>query len=123
MVATFHRKQDIGVRRVLTYLVLLIGAAISLFPFYWLVSGSLKPASELFRWPPTFIPSVITLDAYRYLWQTMDVPRVMLHARSLGFRHPVTGEMCEFERPSPPDMERFLSDLNERLQLTRRHDA
>ena len=80
MVATFHGKRDIGVRRVLTYLVLLIGAAISLFPFYWLVSGSLKPASELFRWPPTFLPSVLTLDAYRYLWQTMDVPRVMLNS-------------------------------------------
>jgi len=68
------------VRPVLTYLALLLGAAISLFPFYWLVAGSLKPTSELFRWPPTFLPQGLTLDAYRYLWQTMDVPRAVFNS-------------------------------------------
>ena len=75
--AVVRGRRDVPVRRVLTYLVLLLGAAISLFPFYWLVAGSLKPTSELFRWPPTLLPSTLTLDAYRYLWQTMDVPRVV----------------------------------------------
>ena len=75
--ATIRRGRSLAVRPVLTYLALLLGAVISLFPFYWLVAGSLKPTSELFRWPPTFLPSRLTLDAYRYLWQTMDVPRVV----------------------------------------------
>jgi 23S rRNA pseudouridine1911/1915/1917 synthase len=43
------------------------------------------------------------------------VPRVMLHARTLGFRHPVTGELCEYERPTPPDMERLMRQLDDRL--------
>lgn len=33
------------------------------------------------------------------------VPRVMLHARTLGFQHPATGEAQEFTRPLPLDME------------------
>lgn len=32
-------------------------------------------------------------------------PRQALHARTLGFRHPVTGEEMNFECPVPADME------------------
>ena len=32
-------------------------------------------------------------------------PRQALHARTLGFRHPATGEEMNFECPIPPDME------------------
>jgi 23S rRNA pseudouridine1911/1915/1917 synthase len=32
------------------------------------------------------------------------LPRQALHARTLGFEHPVTGEMMEFESPLPADM-------------------
>jgi 23S rRNA pseudouridine1911/1915/1917 synthase len=53
----------------------------------------------------------------------VEVPRVMLHARTLGFRHPVTGEMCEYERPCPPDMERMIGELEARLTLTRQRGA
>lgn len=44
-------------------------------------------------------------------------PRQALHARTLGFRHPETGEEMDFEAPLPPDMKnlfekwrRFRSD-------------
>jgi 23S rRNA pseudouridine1911/1915/1917 synthase len=33
------------------------------------------------------------------------VPRVMLHARTLGFSHPVGGAALEFSAPLPPDIE------------------
>lgn len=33
------------------------------------------------------------------------VPRVMLHARTLGFTHPVGGAALEFSAPLPPDIE------------------
>ncbi len=49
----------------------LVGVAvilfISLFPFYWMVSSSLKPAKEIFASPPTWIPSEITFENYRNL--------------------------------------------------------
>lgn len=37
--------------------------------------------------------------------ETMEIPRVMLHARTLGFQHPITSEALEFTRPLPADME------------------
>jgi len=47
----------------------------------------------------------------------LEVPRVMLHARTLGFRHPVTDDLCEYERPCPPDMAGFIELLEERAAL------
>ncbi len=44
----------------------------------------------------------------------VKIPRVMLHARTLGFVHPTTGKMEEFSRPVPPDMEQIITEL-ERL--------
>ena len=41
----------------------------------------------------------------------MKVPRQMLHARLLGFKHPRTGEYMEFTAEIPPDMERVLDIL------------
>lgn len=77
---TTHRVRGISLRSVLTYLVLLLGAAISLFPFYWLVTGSLKPTAELARRPPSFLPINLTLDAYRFVWETMNVPRALMNS-------------------------------------------
>ena len=36
-------------------------------------------------------------------------PRQALHARTLGFKHPRTGEEMDFEVPLPPDMEELLT--------------
>jgi 23S rRNA pseudouridine1911/1915/1917 synthase len=38
-------------------------------------------------------------------------PRQALHAATLGFGHPVTGEMLEFTSPLPPDMAELLAAL------------
>lgn len=38
-------------------------------------------------------------------------PRQMLHARSLGFRHPATGERMEFSAPLPEDMQVAIRTL------------
>jgi 23S rRNA pseudouridine1911/1915/1917 synthase len=53
----------------------------------------------------------------------LAVPRVMLHARMLGFSHPVTGTLCEYERPSPPDMEQLMRKLEDAMEHTRIHGA
>ena len=36
------------------------------------------------------------------------LPRQALHARTLGFKHPVSGEMMRFEAPVPEDIEQCL---------------
>jgi 23S rRNA pseudouridine1911/1915/1917 synthase len=38
-------------------------------------------------------------------------PRLLLHAATLGFAHPVTGEALRFESPLPPDFEAALAQL------------
>lgn len=40
-------------------------------------------------------------------------PRQALHARTLGFRHPRTGEEMDFEAPLPPDMTQLVDRWRE----------
>jgi 23S rRNA pseudouridine1911/1915/1917 synthase len=42
---------------------------------------------------------------------TLEAPRVMLHAASLGFEHPVTGERLDVASPLPDDFRRVLAGL------------
>jgi 23S rRNA pseudouridine1911/1915/1917 synthase len=46
-----------------------------------------------------------------YRGTPIDVPRLMLHARTLGFMHPRTGKHVTFERPAPADFQETLSRL------------
>ena len=48
----------------------------------------------------------------------VEIPRVMLHARTLGFQHPTTGEAQEFTKPFPPDIAEVVRGL-ERLATTK----
>ncbi len=41
----------------------------------------------------------------------LTIPRVMLHANTLGFVHPVTGVVAQFTRPVPADMETVMGEL------------
>lgn len=49
----------------------------------------------------------VTSSSYRQFVENSfkACPRQALHARTLGFRHPHTGEEMDFEAPVPPDME------------------
>ncbi len=52
------------VRRALTYIVLTVLGLLFTVPFVWLLSTSLKPASQLFRLPPEWIPDPFTWSNY-----------------------------------------------------------
>lgn len=45
------------------------------------------------------------------------IPRVMLHAKVLGFIHPSTQEPMDFEAPMPADMADVISQLRGRLKV------
>ena len=45
--------------------------------------------------------------------EEVEIPRVMLHARTLGFQHPTTGAVQEFTRPFPSDMEAVSKALEQ----------
>jgi 23S rRNA pseudouridine1911/1915/1917 synthase len=46
-----------------------------------------------------------------YAGPTIEAPRTMLHARTLGFVHPRTGEPMSFERRPPDDFQALIVAL------------
>src|SRR5262249_23011815 len=54
---------------------------------------------------------VVGDERYGGVRSGLDVPRLMLHARSLAFTDPGTHQRVEFESPVPPDMARVISRL------------
>jgi len=42
--------------RLLLHIVLIAGGLTMILPFLWMISTSLKPESEIFRFPPVFVP-------------------------------------------------------------------
>ncbi len=53
------------IKDILTYAVLTVVALVCVFPFYWMVISSLRPAMELLMPDAGLIPSRLTLDSYR----------------------------------------------------------
>jgi multiple sugar transport system permease protein len=51
--------------RALRYVILSAGAVLFVAPFVFMVSSSFQPQSEIFSYPPKWIPSNPTLDNYR----------------------------------------------------------
>ncbi|VBB05739.1 Hypothetical protein LUCI_0950 [Lucifera butyrica] len=51
-------------RNILLSVVAVVIGVIFLFPLYWIVACSFKPDVEIFASHPTYIPHVLTLDAY-----------------------------------------------------------
>jgi len=50
--------------RIITYAVLVLGAAVMIFPFVWMLLTSSKTVPESMRIPPTILPAQITPDNY-----------------------------------------------------------
>lgn len=68
-------------------LFLWIGIALHLFPFWWMVSTSLKSTQEIFANPAGFFPSEVSFASYKLLFSTLS------GAKASGtelFRFPMT---------------------------------
>jgi ABC-type glycerol-3-phosphate transport system permease component len=57
-------------RRGLLYLVLGVGAVLSLWPFYWMVLTSLRSYSQYYTWPPNLLPTDLTTENYQALFRS-----------------------------------------------------
>ncbi len=68
-------------KRVLFYVVIIIGAVASMFPFFWTVMSSGKTIAELYRYPPTFFPESPQFVAnYLEVWNTVPFGRWLLNS-------------------------------------------
>lgn len=62
MIATSSSQTKELVSKIISYSILTILASIALFPFFWLISCSLRPYNELFTRPPLLFPKTFTLQ-------------------------------------------------------------
>lgn len=65
--------------RGLVYALLLVGVAIVMIPFVWMLSTSLKDQSDLFDYPPEWIPNPIRWSNYRNAWQVLPFNRFLFN--------------------------------------------
>jgi len=56
--------------KLVVYILLIAGAVLFVAPFAWTVTASLQPVSEMFRWPPSWIPRNPSLDNYARFMRT-----------------------------------------------------
>ncbi len=58
---------------IFSHTILITMSILSLFPFLWLISTSLKGAGEnIFAYPPSFFPTDFTLENYIGVWGKVD---------------------------------------------------
>ena len=57
----------------ITYVLLALGAAIVLVPFWWMVRTSLTAETRLFEYPPPFFPNPVVWRNYIEAWNALPV--------------------------------------------------
>ncbi len=62
------------------YAVLIVGAFVSLFPFYWMIISSFKPKGDMFKYPPDLFPKVLTIQNYVELFTNSIFLRNLLNS-------------------------------------------
>jgi len=82
-----HRKPTVNhfiierkIKRTLVYAFLIVGLIITLMPFFWMLSTSLKVKSGIFSMPPQWIPKEITFSHYIKLFTQANFFRFFLNS-------------------------------------------
>jgi multiple sugar transport system permease protein len=75
-VARFRRRHT---GKAVAYLVLTFMAVVSLFPFLWMISTSLKGQGQIFAYPPSLIPDPIVWSNYPGVFDTLPFHRFFLN--------------------------------------------
>lgn len=75
--------KKIGTRKLVkflfSYTILILLAVFFAFPFFWVLSTSLKTAVDVFSWPPKWIPKPPTLENYRMVLKKLPILRYFLN--------------------------------------------
>jgi multiple sugar transport system permease protein len=69
--------------KTVAYAILIIGTAVTLLPFIWVLFTSLKTNSEIVRIPPTFFPEKLTFQSYQTIFNDPKVPLGRFYLNSL----------------------------------------
>ncbi len=64
----------------ISYLIAIAAAIVFLFPPLWMLQTSLRPTKEIYQYPPTILPSKLTLENYIYVLTEMEGFRYFLNS-------------------------------------------
>lgn len=74
------------IKPLLSHIILITVSILSIFPFLWLISTSLKGAGEnIFAYPPNFIPTDPTFENYVGVWGKVNFLRYFLNSFIVAF--------------------------------------
>lgn len=66
--------------RVLHYVLLVLVALVFLIPLYWLFTSAFKDNSEIYRWPPVWLPSSLDPANFVRAWESAPFDRFLLNS-------------------------------------------
>ncbi len=67
--------------RVNTYIILVLGALVALFPFVWMILTSFKSAGEAMLIPPTILPKTLKIENYTSI--TAKIPFLKIYGNTI----------------------------------------
>ena len=74
-------KNTIKLKNIWIHTILIFVSILSIFPFIWLLSTSLKGSGEnIFAYPPTIIPKDFTFANYVGVWHKVDLMRYFINS-------------------------------------------
>lgn len=71
--STRRRRKPIRVSTIIRYVLLTIGALISLFPFYWMFVLSTHPSSVIYKFPPVMTPGDKFGENYQAIMNRINI--------------------------------------------------
>lgn len=68
-------RKRIPYAKIISYILLILAAITTVFPFYWMVTSALKPAADILKVPPDIVPTRITFGNFNRFLTYANVPR------------------------------------------------
>lgn len=69
---------------ILLHAALVLGAAATLFPLFWMITASLMPTGEANTYPPRILPSRVTFEHYGELFTRLNLGRAFFNSTLLA---------------------------------------
>lgn len=83
-VATKTRARSKPAQKFALWVGLSLGAIFAGFPALWMLLSSVKPNTEIFQYPPTFLPEAFTLDAYTSIFSSPEKLRFFVNSYTVA---------------------------------------
>jgi multiple sugar transport system permease protein len=80
--ADIRRQQEMKTAggKAVIYVLLAVGSVVFIAPFIWMVTASLQDVSDMFRWPPSWIPRSPSFDNYVTFFQQERIGRFFFNS-------------------------------------------